>query len=159
MNLDSWLLLFCIFRVILQSCVIAIVVPDVEALKEWAIDNDIDGTLSVLCNDERVKAMILAEMTRLGKAAGLKSFEQVRNIFKWIYVVLVINSSRNVILWYSKILFFLIWFQWNQAKDIYLHPDPFSVQNGLLTPTLKTKRPQIKLYFKPQLEDMYSKLN
>jgi long-subunit acyl-CoA synthetase (AMP-forming) len=46
-----------------------------------------------------------------------------------------------------------------QAKDIYLHPDPFSVQNGLLTPTMKTKRPQIKTYFKPQLEDMYSKLN
>lgn len=45
-----------------------------------------------------------------------------------------------------------------QVKDVYLHPDPFSVQNGLLTPTYKTKRPQIKAYFKPQLEDMYSKL-
>jgi len=45
-----------------------------------------------------------------------------------------------------------------QVKDIYLHPDPFSVQNGLLTPTLKSKRPQLKAYFKPQIEDMYSKL-
>lgn len=46
-----------------------------------------------------------------------------------------------------------------QVKDIYLHPDPFSVQNGLLTPTMKSKRPQIKSYFKPQLDDMYSKLS
>jgi len=45
-----------------------------------------------------------------------------------------------------------------QVKDIYLHPDPFSVQNGLLTPTMKSKRPQLKAYFKPQIEDMYSKL-
>jgi long-chain acyl-CoA synthetase len=52
-------------------------VPDVETLKEWAIDNDIDGTLSVLCNNEMVKDMILNEMTKLGKEAGLKSFEQV----------------------------------------------------------------------------------
>ena len=51
--------------------------PDVEALKEWAIDNDIDGTLSVLCNNDTVKTMILKEMTACGKKAGLKSFEQV----------------------------------------------------------------------------------
>lgn len=45
-----------------------------------------------------------------------------------------------------------------QVKDIYLHPDPFSTQNNLLTPTLKAKRPQIRKYFKPQLDDLYSKL-
>lgn len=46
-----------------------------------------------------------------------------------------------------------------QVKDVYLHPDPFSVQNGLLTPTFKVKRPQLKSYFKPQLEDMYKHLD
>lgn len=45
-----------------------------------------------------------------------------------------------------------------KVKDIYLHPDPFSVQNGLLTPTYKLRRPQVKNYFKPQLEDMYNHL-
>ena len=45
-----------------------------------------------------------------------------------------------------------------QVKDIYLHPDPFSTQNNLLTPTLKAKRPEIRKYFKPQLDDLYSKL-
>lgn len=46
-----------------------------------------------------------------------------------------------------------------QVKDIYLHPDPFSVQNGLLTPTMKSKRPQLRAYFKPQIEDLYQQLD
>ncbi|XP_063903983.1 long-chain-fatty-acid--CoA ligase 5 isoform X2 [Zophobas morio] len=104
----------------LKSCIIAIVVPDVDVIKCWASENGIPGTLSVLCNNDDVKKLIMDDMIAWGKEAGLKSFEQV--------------------------------------KDIYLHPDPFSVQNGLLTPTLKSKRPQLKAYFKPQIEDMYSKL-
>ncbi|XP_044252556.1 long-chain-fatty-acid--CoA ligase 5 isoform X2 [Tribolium madens] len=104
----------------LKSCIIAIVVPDVDVIKCWATENGIPGTFSVLCNNPDVKQLIMDDMIAWGKEAGLKSFEQV--------------------------------------KDIYLHPDPFSVQNGLLTPTLKSKRPQLKEYFKPQIEDMYSKL-
>lgn len=53
--------------------------PDVETVKQWAAENDIPGTLSVLCADERVKATILSHVTAMGKEAGLKSFEQVRN--------------------------------------------------------------------------------
>ncbi|KAK0094955.1 hypothetical protein PV326_009550 [Microctonus aethiopoides] len=105
----------------LKSCVVAIVVPDVDVVKCWASENRIPGTLSVLCANPEVKRLIHDDMIAWGKEAGLRSFEQV--------------------------------------KDIYLHPDPFSVQNGLLTPTLKTKRPQLKAYFKPQLEDLYQNLD
>lgn len=105
----------------LKSCIVGIIVPDVDVIKCWAAENKIPGTLSVLCNNKEVKNLIINDMVAKGKEAGLKSFEQV--------------------------------------KDIYLHPDPFSIQNGLLTPTLKSKRPQLKLYFKPQLEDMYAKLS
>ncbi|XP_055854860.1 long-chain-fatty-acid--CoA ligase 1 isoform X2 [Episyrphus balteatus] len=105
----------------LKSCIVAVVVPDVDVLKSWAIENSVKGTLSVLCNNPDVKNLIMSDMISWGKQGGLKSFEQV--------------------------------------KDIYLHPDPFSVQNGLLTPTYKTKRPQLKSYFKPQLEDMYKNLD
>ncbi|CAH2984047.1 unnamed protein product [Chilo suppressalis] len=101
----------------LKSCVVAIVVPDVDVVKCWALENGIKGTFSSLCEDERVKKVIMDDMLQWGKTAGLKTFEQV--------------------------------------KDVYLHPDPFSVQNGLLTPTLKAKRPEIRSYFKPQIEDMY----
>ncbi|XP_008560357.1 long-chain-fatty-acid--CoA ligase 5 isoform X1 [Microplitis demolitor] len=105
----------------LKSCVVGIVVPDVDVIKCWASENRIPGTLSVLCANPEVKKLIHDDMLTWGREAGLKSFEQV--------------------------------------KDIYLHPDPFSVQNGLLTPTLKTKRPQLKAYFKPQIEDLYQNLD
>ncbi len=42
-----------------------------------------------------------------------------------------------------------------QVKDIYLHPEPFSVENNLLTPTMKTKRPELGKYFEKQIEEMY----
>ena len=42
-----------------------------------------------------------------------------------------------------------------QVKDIYLHAEPFSVENNLLTPTMKTKRPEIGKYFETQFEEMY----
>ncbi|XP_070427220.1 long-chain-fatty-acid--CoA ligase 6 isoform X6 [Equus przewalskii] len=43
-----------------------------------------------------------------------------------------------------------------QVKAIHIHSDMFSVQNGLLTPTLKAKRPELREYFKKQIEDLYS---
>ena len=45
-----------------------------------------------------------------------------------------------------------------QVRDIHLHPELFSVENGLLTPTFKTKRQDLKKKFQPQIDEMYSKL-
>ncbi|XP_063537211.1 long-chain-fatty-acid--CoA ligase 5 isoform X1 [Cydia strobilella] len=104
----------------LKSCIVAVVVPDVDVVKCWALERGIKGTFSALCDNPTVKKMILDDMLQWGRNASLKTFEQV--------------------------------------KDIYLHPDPFSVQNGLLTPTMKAKRTEIRNYFKPQIEDMYKQL-
>ncbi|XP_053315270.1 long-chain-fatty-acid--CoA ligase 1 isoform X1 [Spea bombifrons] len=43
-----------------------------------------------------------------------------------------------------------------QVKDIVLYPEMFSVENGLLTPTLKAKRPELRKYFKTQIEELYA---
>ncbi|XKL60882.1 hypothetical protein PGB90_007939 [Kerria lacca] len=104
----------------LKAYLIAIVIPNVHVVKSWAVEHNMPGTLSDLCENVQIKKMILDDMAAWAKDAGLKPFEQV--------------------------------------KDIYLHPEPFTVQNGLLTPTFKYKRLQLKSYFKPQLEDMYKKL-
>lgn len=56
----------------------AIVVPDVEVVKGWAVQNHIPGTLSVLCSNPDVKQLIFNDMIAQGKVVGLKSFEQVR---------------------------------------------------------------------------------
>ncbi|XP_020700722.1 long chain acyl-CoA synthetase 6, peroxisomal isoform X1 [Dendrobium catenatum] len=45
------------------------------------------------------------------------------------------------------------------AKAVTLVPEPFTVENGLLTPTFKVKRPQAKAYFAPAIADMYTELS
>lgn len=65
----------------LKSCVVAIVVPDVDVVKCWASENRIPGTLSVLCANPEVKRLIHDDMIAWGKEAGLRSFEQVNYIY------------------------------------------------------------------------------
>ncbi|XP_030047359.1 long-chain-fatty-acid--CoA ligase 1 isoform X1 [Microcaecilia unicolor] len=43
-----------------------------------------------------------------------------------------------------------------QIKDIALHPEMFSVQNGLLTPTMKAKRPELRKFFQSEIEELYA---
>lgn len=45
-----------------------------------------------------------------------------------------------------------------QVKDIHLYPELFTVEAGLLTPTMKSKRVALKDFFKQELSQMYSKL-
>ncbi|XP_076951084.1 long chain acyl-CoA synthetase 7, peroxisomal-like [Bidens hawaiensis] len=45
------------------------------------------------------------------------------------------------------------------AKAVTLVPEPFTVENGLLTPTFKVKRPQAKAYFAKEISNMYAELS
>ncbi|MEQ2278279.1 hypothetical protein XENORESO_015485, partial [Xenotaenia resolanae] len=67
-----------------------------------------------------IKKAIITDMTKVGREAGLKSFEQV--------------------------------------KDVHLHPELFTIENGLLTPTLKTKRTELKALFQSQLDQLYANI-
>ncbi|KAM6346916.1 long-chain-fatty-acid--CoA ligase 5 [Alca torda] len=104
----------------LRSFLIGIVVPDPETLPEFAAKLGIKGSYEDVCKNPAVKKAILEDMLRLGKEAGLKSFEQV--------------------------------------KDLYIHTEMFSVENGLLTPTLKAKRPELVKVFQDQIEALYSSM-
>lgn len=46
-----------------------------------------------------------------------------------------------------------------RVADIHLSPEPFSVENGLLTPTLKSKRPKLVEHYRDQIDKMYAKLD
>nr|XP_021324602.1 long-chain-fatty-acid--CoA ligase 6 [Danio rerio] len=105
----------------LQSCLVGIIVPDPEVFPSWAQKKGFDGGFHELCENKELKKAILEDMVRLGKASGLHSFEQV--------------------------------------KDIYIHKEMFSIENGLLTPTLKAKRPELKEYFKEEIQDLYSSIS
>lgn len=43
-----------------------------------------------------------------------------------------------------------------KVKAIFIHPELFSVENGLLTPTLKAKRNELRQIFRPQLDQLYA---
>lgn len=45
------------------------------------------------------------------------------------------------------------------AKAVTLVIEPFTIENGLLTPTFKVKRPQAKAYFAKAISDMYNELS
>ncbi|KAK0395254.1 hypothetical protein QR680_001186 [Steinernema hermaphroditum] len=42
-----------------------------------------------------------------------------------------------------------------QVQSVYLESEPFSVENGLLTPTMKAKRPQLRLKYKETMAALY----
>ncbi|XP_023659381.1 long-chain-fatty-acid--CoA ligase 6 isoform X1 [Paramormyrops kingsleyae] len=105
----------------LQSCLVGIVVPDPDMFPAWAKQKGFDGCYGDLCKNAELKKAIMEDMVQLGKASGLHSFEQV--------------------------------------KDIYLHGEMFSIDNGLLTPTLKAKRPELKEFFKDKIEELYSNIS
>uniref|UniRef100_A0A8C9YW98 Arachidonate--CoA ligase n=1 Tax=Sander lucioperca TaxID=283035 RepID=A0A8C9YW98_SANLU len=105
----------------LQSCLVGIVVPDPEVMPEWAKKKGIIGTYKDLCKNTELKKAILKDLVHLGKASGLHSFEQVKNI--------------------------------------YIHNEMFSIVNGLLTPTLKAKRPELKEFFKEKIDQLYSSIS
>ncbi|NXJ76841.1 ACSL1 ligase, partial [Trogon melanurus] len=102
----------------LQAFLVAVVVPDPETLRNWSKKKGFEGSYEELCKNKDVKKYILEDMVRIGKESGLKSFEQV--------------------------------------KDIFMHPQMFSVENGLLTPTLKAKRPELRKYFQSQIDELYA---
>ncbi|XP_051505874.1 long-chain-fatty-acid--CoA ligase 1-like [Myxocyprinus asiaticus] len=43
-----------------------------------------------------------------------------------------------------------------QVKDIVLYTEMFSIQNGLLTPTFKAKRAELRNHFRAQIDELYS---
>uniref|UniRef100_A0AAZ3SUQ0 Arachidonate--CoA ligase n=1 Tax=Oncorhynchus tshawytscha TaxID=74940 RepID=A0AAZ3SUQ0_ONCTS len=102
----------------LQASLVAIVVPDPEVLPGFAQKLGVQGSHEELCKSQ--VSAIIADLVKLGRQAGLKSFEQV--------------------------------------KDLYMHPELFSIENGLLTPTLKAKRADLKKLFQPQIDSLYASM-
>ncbi len=46
-----------------------------------------------------------------------------------------------------------------QVKKIHLHYELFTLEQGLLTPTLKAKRNELKAYFQKELDALYEGLD
>ena len=67
----------------LRPQLVAVVVPDPEALQPWAASRKLTQDMTALCNDPKVNKAILKSMQEEGRAAGLKGFEQVLAPLSW----------------------------------------------------------------------------
>jgi len=113
----------------LMSCLISLIVPDERNIMKWAVkqglisensEGERSATFEEVVALEEAKKMILEDCVKLGKKAGLKSFEQ--------------------------------------HKDVLLLSDMWTMENNLLTPTQKVKRPALVKKFKQEIADMYKNL-
>jgi len=64
-----------------QAVLVAIVVPDVDGLKAWCSENGVDASDKVaICQNQDLKKAIIADITKVAKAAKLHGFEIVKAI-------------------------------------------------------------------------------
>ena len=91
-----------------------------------------------------MKGAILSDITECGKKEGLQSFEQV-------------SKARKAAQCGHPLVTALL-YPAQQAKAIYLCPEPFSVDNELLTPTQKLVRRNLEKRFMAEFDRMYAEL-
>mmetsp|Transcript_45516 Transcript_45516/g.144780 ORF Transcript_45516/g.144780 Transcript_45516/m.144780 type:complete len:333 (-) Transcript_45516:295-1293(-) len=100
-----------------ESVLVGVVVPNEPLIMKWAAEAGVKGTFEDVCKDPKTKKHILAAMTAMGKANGLKGFELV--------------------------------------KAIHVTHVPFGMENDLLTPTFKKKRPQLLKFYQATVDALY----
>lgn len=113
----------------LQSCVVAIVVPEPDAFVPWArqqlvgSDDEVDASIKLenLCTSPIVRAATLRLLAGLASSSGLNRFEFVR--------------------------------------AVELEHRPFTVADGLLTPTMKLKRAVLRERYSDTLGRLYAEVN
>jgi long-chain acyl-CoA synthetase len=109
----------------LQSALVAVIILDDEPirslLKVSKNPSLAKASLAEICKSDSLKAVIMSEIKKIGKANGLYGFEI--------------------------------------PKAIHLSEKPFTVEDGLLTPTFKLKRQQARDKFEKEIEQMYAEMS
>lgn len=74
-----------------------------------------------------------------------------QKIMLLMYVTFLYTSMRSPLHTSVSYVYVL-----SQVKAIHIHKEMFTVQNGLLTPTLKAKRRELRDFFKQEIEELYA---
>jgi len=102
----------------LQNYLVAIVIPDPEALIPAAAQLGIKEDFKDLCRNPQIKKLVYTSLIKVAEKAKLKGFEKIKNI--------------------------------------YLDSEPWTPENGLLTPTLKAKRTELRKQYAKIIETLYA---
>ena len=102
-----------------ESVLVAVVLLNDDFVKKWAATEGNNLQESEL--EEKLKQVVLDDMTREGKKRGLMSYEQVR--------------------------------------AIEFIKEPFTIENGLLTPTFKARRYAVEKKYKNVFDQIYKRVN
>ncbi|PON76407.1 2,3-dihydroxybenzoate-AMP ligase [Parasponia andersonii] len=124
----------------LNSCLVAVVAVDPDVLKEWAATEGIQGFF-VACFWLKVACAMMKWYEDLGQ---LCNDPRARS---------AVLAEMDAVGREAQLRGF------EYAKAVTLVPEQLSVENGLLTPTFKIKRPQAKAHFAKAISDMYSELS
>ncbi|KAJ0806853.1 putative long-chain-fatty-acid--CoA ligase [Helianthus annuus] len=63
-----------------ESCLVAVVNPNQQAIEHYAKTHNISGDFNSLCENPKIKEYIMGELTRIGKEKKLKGFEFMKAI-------------------------------------------------------------------------------
>jgi long-chain acyl-CoA synthetase len=108
-----------------QSYLVAIIVPDEEVVKKWVTDVQLEP------EGTNSESFSMANLCKNEQLIG-EIMNDVRTL-----------SASNGLTSFETV------------RAVYLESEPFSVENGLMTPTFKLKRQQMAQNFKKQLDELY----
>lgn len=109
----------------IQSYLVAVIVPDEEVVKKWARDVLLDSS------EDNNQLPSMADLCKNEQLAGE-----------------ILSDIKRLSLSSGLTGFEIV-------RAVHLEPEPFSVENGLLTPTFKPKRQQLTQRFSKELDGLY----
>ncbi|PAA53154.1 hypothetical protein BOX15_Mlig003865g1 [Macrostomum lignano] len=113
-----------------RSCLLGVVVPTLDATKAWLAKNPADTAAAA--GDSPPELLAAACGSAGFKAHLLGELQQL-------------GKQKGLQ-------------SFEQVKAILLHPEPFSAENDLMTPTMKLKRPQLRKRFADAFDAMYAEV-
>jgi long-chain acyl-CoA synthetase len=122
----------------IESVIVAIIVPNIRMCFEYLNSQGIKTDLSIVTDDTE------------------KLLKEKKNIDKVLNNKILIDYLIDIIDKYSRSKGLK---GFEVVKSVRLKSTPFSVENNLLTPSLKLKRHEAKIIFKKEIKEMYEEIH
>lgn len=113
----------------------------------WVYGNSLESTLVAIVVPVAEGGELQEWASRKGLTSDLGSLCRNDEARKWVLTQLNATAKESKLRGFEMI------------KSLYLDPDQFSIENGLMTPTFKLKRPPLQSKYQPQIDAMYKKIN